>query len=62
LKTIPVNVEELVLDIYPKIGWYIQSLISSCVIVVLAYEDKDLYLKSIDLVKSKCISTGEDLV
>lgn len=39
IQTFKISIEKMLLDIYPQIGWFIQGLISTEALFVLAFED-----------------------
>lgn len=49
-----VKLSDMMLIIYPKIGWMVQGFISSCILLVLSKEDNELYKNATKVLISKC--------
>ncbi len=50
IKTFQISAKEMMLEIYPRIGWFVQGFMGACVLLVLVYEDKALYRKATDFI------------
>jgi len=43
IETFKLNPEKMALEVYPKIGWFVQGFISSCILLVLALSDREKF-------------------
>ena len=47
VKMIRLPMTKMMLEIYPKIGWFVQAYISSCILIVLSIDNNELFTKAI---------------